>query len=401
MWSRLGLAVLASWLIAVPAFGQAQKFVLGAGPWLFDTYSPNGKIKVSVVTKGINKAFGLAFLPNGDLLVAESVGRLRVIRGGKLDPTAVEGTPVIAKGANAGLMDIVLHPDFAHNRLVYFTYVKPGKSPSTAKADEYYATTALGRGKLNEAETALTDVKDLFVADAWSNVRGGHGSRIRFAPDGTLFFSSPFRRDFVRPQLMDNDISKLLRLNDDGSIPADNPFVGKPGNKPEIWSIGHRAIEGIAWNPVTHELWASEHGPQGGDEVNIIHKGANYGWPVVSFGRDYEGPWVSPTPVAPGMTLPEIIWVPSIATTGLMFYTGDKFPKWKNNMFAGGMMKGRIPGTGHIERIEFNEHGEQKRESLLEDLHQRIRDVQQGPDGLIYALTDEEDGALLKIEPAQ
>lgn len=395
---RRSAVLLLLTLMAIVTSAEAQQFPLGAGPWTFNTYSPNGKIRVSVVTRGFSKAFGMAFLPGGDILVAEAKGNLRVIRKGKLDAAAITGVPQVAAGANAGLMDVVLHPDFVHNHLVYFTYVKAGKLPP---GEKYYSTTALGRGVLNAAETALSEVKDVFVADAWSNVPGGHGSRIRFAPDGTLFMSSPFRRDPVRPQDPHSDISKLLRLKDDGSVPSDNPFVGKPGYLPEIWSIGHRAIEGIAYNPVTGELWASEHGPQGGDEVNIIKKGGNYGWPLVTFGRDYDGSKVSATPVMEGMLLPELIWVPSIATTGMMFYTADRFPQWKNNVFVGGLMKGRVPGTGRIERIEFNANGEQKRETLLDDLHQRIRDVQQGPDGLIYVLTEEEKGALLVIEPVQ
>ena len=358
------------------------------------------KIEVSVVTRGIQQPFGMAFMPDGNILVAEAAGTLRIIRDGKLDPVVITGTPAVQKGANAGLMDVVLHPGFAGNRLVYFTYVKPGEPPASAADKEYYATTALGRGRLNAAATVLTEVEDVFVTDGWSSVRGGHGSRLRFAPDGTLFMSSPFRRDFDNPQNPASHISKLLRLNDDGSVPADNPFVGRQGYRPEICSIGHRAMEGISWHPVTGELWASEHGPHGGDEVNIIRKGANYGWPVASFGRDYDGARVSRVPIAEGALLPELFWVPSIATSGMMFYTGDKFPQWKNHLFVGGMMKGRLPGTGHIERVDFNESGELKRESLLEDLHQRVRDIQQGPDGYIYVLTEEQDGALLVIKPA-
>ena len=395
MWRNRGLLLM---LLLVSSLAQAQKNELGQGPWFFDTYSPAGKIKVSVVTRGFSNPFGMAFLPSGDILIAEAAGKLRVIHDGKLQANAVSGIPAVAKGGYAGLMDVVLHPDFAHNRLVYFTYVKAGKPPT---GEDYYSTMALGRGRLNEAATALTDVKDIFVADAWSAAKGGFGTRLRFAPDGKLFMSSPFRRDFVNPQNPHSDISKLLRLNDDGSIPSDNPFVGTKDYLPEIWSIGHRAIEGLAYNPLTGDLWASEHGPQGGDEINIIQKGGNYGWPLVSFGRDYDGSRVSKVPVKDGMLLPYVIWVPSIATTGLMFYTGEKFPQWKNNVFVGGLMRGRIAGTGHIERIEFNADGEQKRESLLEELHQRVRDVQQGPDGLLYVLTEEKDGALLVIEPAQ
>jgi len=375
----------------------AQPFTLGEGPWYFDTYSPSSRIKVSVVARGIQNPWGMAFLPNGNILVAQKVGGIRIIRDGELDARIVSGTPEVQVASGGGLMDLALHPDFANNRLVYFTYVKNAQPPAGAN---YYATTAMGRGRLNESETALENVEDVFVADAWDTTAGGHGSRLRFSADGTVFMSSPFRRNFEKPQDTMSDISKLLRLNDDGSIPADNPFVGKEGYLPQIWSIGHRAMEGIAFHPVTGELWASEHGPQGGDEVNIIQAGQNYGWPLVSYGRDYDGSRVSQQPWMSDMIQPEIFWVPSIATSGLMFYTGDKFPQWENDLFVGSLMTARMPGTGHIERINFNENGEQRREWLLSELKQRVRDVQQGPDGLIYVLTEEADGALLVIEPA-
>ncbi len=375
-----------------------QDFPLGEGPWSYDTYSPSSTIKVSVVARGINHPWGMAFLPDGNILVAERDGPIRVIRNGRLDPNPLTGTPEVAQAATGGMMDLVLHPDFDNNRLVYFTYVKGGELPPGAT---YYANTVLGRGRLNETVTGLTDVIDVFVPEAWSTTPGGMGSRLRFAPDGTLFMSSPFRRDFDNPQNPMSHISKLLRLNDDGSTPADNPFVGREGYLPQIYSIGHRAMEGIVFHPETGELWTHEHGPQGGDEINIIRAGANYGWPLVTYGRDYDGTKVAPVPWREDMAEPELIWVPSIAPSGMMFYTGDRFPQWRNHLFVGALMTGRIPGTGHVQRIEFNEHGEVKRESLLVDLKQRVRDVQQGPDGLIYVLTEEEDGALLVIEPAE
>lgn len=389
------LAALCLCLLATKA--GAQAFPLGDGPWEFDTYSPQSRIKVSLVARGIEHAWGMVFLPSGSILIAERAGALRLIRNGVLLEAPLEGAPEVTRVGTGGLMDLALHPDFERNRLVYFAYAKPGVDP---EGSDYYATTAVGRGRLNEAETALTDIEDVYVADAWSSTPGGHGSRLRFAPDGTLFFSSPFRRDFERPQSLQSDISKLLRLNDDGSFPADNPFAGRSDARGGIWSIGHRAIEGLTFHPVTGELWASEHGPQGGDEVNIIRKGANYGWPLVSYGRDYSGTAVSERPWQEGLAQPELIWIPSIATSGMMFYTGDRFPQWQGDLFVGGLMTGRIPGTGHIERIEFNADGEQKRERLLQELRQRVRDVQQGPDGLIYVLTEEQDGALLVLEPA-
>ena len=376
---------------------QAQPAPLGEGPWEYQTQSPAVDIQVSVVARGINHPWGMVFLPSGNILIAERGGRLRLIRDGELEPEPLPGPPPVAEAAGGGLMDLALHPDFTSNRWVYFTYAKGAPPPD---GERYYATTALGRGRLNEDETALEEVEDLFVADAWSTNAGGHGSRLRFAPDGTLFMSSPFRRDFERPQQLDSHISKLLRLNDDGTVPDDNPFVGRAGALPEIWSVGHRALEGIAFHPVTGELWTHEHGPQGGDEINIIHKGANYGWPLLSYGRDYDGSRVTQVPWPQGFEEPELIWVPSIAPSGLLFYTGEEFPQWRNHVFVGGMMTGRVPGTGHLERIEFNEHGEQKRETLLANLKQRIRDVQQGPDGRIYVLTEEANGALLVIEAA-
>lgn len=387
--------VTATTLLLLSSISAAQLFPLGEGPWFYNTYVPAGRIQVSVVARGIDHPWGMAFLPSGNILIAEREGRLRIVRDGKLDPAVIPGVPAVAPGVT-GFMDVVLHPDFADNRLVYFTYVKSGTPPQGA---EYYATTVLGRGRLNTAETALENVEDLFIAQAWSVNAGGHGARLLFAPDGTLFMSSPFRRDLPQAQNPLSHISKLLRLNDDGSVPADNPFVGKAGYLPEIWSIGHRAMEGMTFHPVTGALWTHEHGPLGGDEVNIIEKGGNYGWAAVSYGRDYDGTRVSATPWQEGFLQPELIWVPSIAPSGMMFYTGEHFPQWQNHLFVGGLMMARMPGTGHVERIEFNDNGEQRREWLLGDLKQRIRDVQQGPDGLIYVLTEEEDGALLVLEP--
>lgn len=379
--------------IVLPGTAFAQ-IPLGEGPWYYETSSPALKLKVSVVARGISNPWGMAFLPSGNILVAEQAGQFKLISGNEL--RNVSGSPDVQVASSGGLMDITLHPDFSTNRFVYFTYVKNAEPPAGA---EYYATTVLARGRLNEAETAVENVEDIFVAEAWGTAPGGHGSRIRFAPDGTVFFSSPFRRDMENPQNTLSDVSKLLRVNADGSIPADNPFVGQEGYLPEIWSIGHRAIEGMVFHPVTGELWVSEHGPQGGDEVNIVRKGGNYGWPLVTYGRDYDGSRVSEIPWREDLLQPELFWVPSIAPSGMMFYTGDRFPEWENDLFVGSMMTARLPGTGHIERIEFSELGEQKREYLLENLRQRIRDVQQGPDGLIYVLTEEEDGALLVIEP--
>ena len=401
MLTKATATILAAALMLAASVSSPQErptVALGDGPWYFDTQAPEGKIKVSIVARGINHPWGMEFLPSGDILVAQRGGELRIIRGGKLDPTPISGTPEVAEASSGGLMDLRLHPDFESNRLLYFTYVKGAEPPPSA---EYYATTVLARGRLNEDATALLNTEDVFVADAWDTAPGGHGSRLLFGSDGTIFFSSPFRRNREQPQNTMSDISKLLRVNDDGSIPDDNPFVGKSGYLPEIYSIGQRAIEGLAFHPVTGDLWASEHGPLGGDEVNIVQAGGNYGWPLVSYGRNYDGTRVSSHPVRDDMISPELFWVPSIAPSGTMFYTGDRFPEWQGSLFVGSLRTGRLHKTGHVERINFNEDGEQEREWLLADLHQRIRDVRQGPDGLIYVLTEELDGSLLVIEPTR
>jgi glucose/arabinose dehydrogenase len=196
-------------------------------------------------------------------------------------------------------------------------------------------------------------------------------------------------------------LGKIVRLKDDGAVPPDNPFVGKAGYKPEIYSLGHRNQQGLAVHPQTGELWETEQGPNGGDEINIILPGKNYGWPLVSFGRTYQGPRQSEIPWKEGMEQPIVFWVPSIATSGMTFYTGDRFPRWKGNVFVGALREGEIPGTGHMERVVFNQAGDElRRESLLTELRQRIRDIRQGPDGFLYVLTEEDQGALLRIEPA-
>ncbi|MDP1933076.1 MAG: PQQ-dependent sugar dehydrogenase [Gammaproteobacteria bacterium] len=393
-----GSLLLSLALCAFAAPISAQVFPLGEGPWVFDTYSPPSQIRVSVIARGIEHPWGMAFLPDGDVLIAERKGTLRIIRKGDLDPNPVTGIPEIAFAEWGGLMDVVLHPQFDQNRYVYFTYTKSGEAP---EGQDYWTTTALGRGRLNAERTALNDVEELLVTNGWSDVVGGHGSRLRFAPDGKLFMSSPFRRHPEAPQDPMSHIGKLLRLNDDGTPASDNPYIGNDAYQPEIWSMGHRAIEGMDFHPETGELWAAEHGPQGGDEVNIVQPTYNYGWPLVSFGRDYSGRPAAALekPYAEGMVQPLLVWVPSIAPSGLMFYTGEYFPRWRNDLIVGGLMTGRIPGTGHLERVSFNVFGEIKRERLLEGLKQRIRDVQMGPDGHIYVLTEEVDGALLVIEP--
>jgi glucose/arabinose dehydrogenase len=372
---------------------QPRANPLGDGPWTYTTYEKGTKIRVSVVTKGLSHPWSLAFLPNGDALITERPGRLRILRNGALVKEPVQGISGLSIDL---LFDVALHPNYASNNLVYLTYIKKGTRPDGSNG--YWATTALARGRFDG--TNLNDVKDVFVADAWEPLNGGDGSRVVFGPDGKMYFASSHRRNPDTPQDLNSDTGKILRLNDDGSIPRDNPFVGQAGRKPEIYSYGHRTVLGLTFKPGSDQLWETENGPQGGDEVNIIRPGRNYGWPVVTYGRDYDGKKASKTPWRDDMEPPEIFWVPSITASGIAFYNGDKIPAWKGNLFVGAMTMGRLPGTGHLHRVVFNENGEQRREMLLTDLHQRIRDVRQGPDELLYLLTDENDGALLRVEPA-
>ena len=357
------------------------------GPIMVDTAEE--KIRVTVM-KGLAHPWSLAFLPNGDILITErNAGRLRIVRSGVLDPQPISGVPVVYNLGLAGLMEVVVHPRFAENRLVYLSYIK-------GLGDKRH-TPALIRGRLDGM--ALVDVKELFVADT-PGTGPPAGAAMVFGPDGYLYMVVGGANDAIA-QRTNTHQGKILRFRDDGSVPPDNPFVGRPDSKPEIWSYGHRNMVGLTVHPDTGAIWESENGPQGGDEINIIKKGANYGWPLVSYGRDYAGPRVSESTAQAGIETPHIVWIPSIAASGLTFYTGDRFPNWRRNLFVGGMQFGRIAGTGQLHRIVFNANWEEiRRESLFLDLRQRIRNVRQGPDGLLYVLTDEDDGALLKIEPA-
>jgi glucose/arabinose dehydrogenase len=365
---------------------------LGDGPWVLDTAEQH-KIKVSIVAGGLANPWSLAWLPNGDILITERPGRLRLLRkDGVLDPTPISGVPAVKAQRLSGLMDVVLHPRFAENRLVYLTYNK-------GRADGMLAT-VLARGRLDGM--ALTDVKDLFVAEPWWDGAGGSASRIVFGRDGMLYMTtgSGGGANFAQGQEKNIHKGKILRLRDDGTVPKDNPFVNDASFRPEIYTWGHRNSLALIVHPVTGELWNSENGPNGGDEVNIIKAGKNYGWPAVSLGRSYEGPWQGRFE-KDGMEGPLVYWMPAVAAAGMAIYTGDRFPAWKGNLFIGAMRVGEIPNTGHLERVVFNDKTEEiRRESLLWELRQRIRDVRQGPDGLLYLLTDENPGALLKIEPA-
>ena len=403
---RLFLVTVVGVALVSVASAQRGANTLGDGPWTYTTAERGTRIQVSVVTRGLTRPWSIAWLPNGDMLITERPGRLRIVRNGVLDPTPIAGVPAVQAGGTSGLLDVALHPTFAANNLVDLSYnvSKPAPAGAAGAAaggrggEPMVYSTAVARGRFDGK--ALVDVKPIYVAEPWAELSGGDAARLLFAPDGTLFVSSSHHRDLEAPQDPASDIGKILRINDDGSIPRDNPFVGRAGHRPAIYSIGHRTVLGLALHPTTGALWETENGPQGGDEVNVIQAGKNYGWPIVTYGHDYDGTPLNERPMVPNTVLPKVFWVPSITTSGLAFYNHDRIPAWKGNLFVGSMNMGRVPGTGHLQRIVFNDKGEQRREMLLTDLRQRIRDVRQGPDGLLYLLTDEDAGALLRIEPA-
>jgi aldose sugar dehydrogenase len=366
--------------------GLAQP--LAAGPFTYHT-AEGQDIRVTVLAR-LAWPYGIAFLPNGDLLVTQRTGELKRIARGTSQLLDVPGGPKaitpISSGVH-GYMSMAVHPNFAMNHFVYIVYTKP--LPDNKR------TSAVARARYVDGR--LVDTADVWVADDISGP-----TAVTMTPDAKLWIGIVGGNGNVAQDPM-TLAGKVIRLNDDGTVPRDNPLVGKQGFRPEIFTMGHRTAMGLAVNPVTQEVFLSEMGPNGGDETNRLRPGRNYGWPVVSLGRAYPGPWQASSnePTHHDFELPMVYWTPSISVTGLAFYNGDALPKWKGDMFVGGLRYGEIPGTGRVERVVLNENFEEmRRESLLTDLHQRIRDVKQGPDGLLYVATDEEQGAILRIEPA-
>jgi glucose/arabinose dehydrogenase len=350
--------------------------------------------RVVPVAEGLVQPWSIAFLPGGDTLITERVGRLRIMRQGKLLPQAVDGVPSVLAMGQGGLLEVMPHPDFATNRMLYLTYSKPVE-------DGKQGTTVLVRGRFENDR--LTGVQQLF--ESVSRGRGHYGGKIAFDRNGFLFLTLGDRQ--VPPegnleahpaQDLTNHHGKIVRLHDDGRVPADNPFVKQAGAKPEIWSYGHRNVQGIAIDPQSGEVWADEHGPQGGDELNLIKPGLNYGWPVIGFGVNYQtGLAIHSGTHRKGMEQPVNIWVPSIGISGAMFYTGDRFPQWKGNLFVGGMVGEQLV------RLTMKANSVVNREMLAQQLG-RIRDVRQGPDGYIYLVTDDRDGKptpVLRMEPVE
>ena len=349
--------------------------------------------RIVTVADGLVNPWSMAFLPNGDMLVTERPGRLRIIRGGVLLPDSVPGVPEVFAQGQGGLLDVVLHPDFASNRLIYLSFSKP-------YADGEGATTAVVRGRFENDQ--FTSVEEIFVAD--TRGRGHYGSRLVFDGDGYLFITVgdrqvPPRGDLEAHPAQDpsNHHGTINRVFDDGSVPPDNPLVNTEGARPEIWSYGHRNLQGLAIHPETGDIWATEHGPQGGDELNLIQPGLNYGWPVVGYGVNYgSGSAIHEGTQRTGMESPVHFWIPSIATSGLLIYTGDRFPEWRGNIFVGGL------AGQQLARLTMDGQSVEIEETLVH-LQGRIRDVRQGPDGYIYLAIEDRRGAptaIVRLEPA-
>ncbi len=341
--------------------------------------------KVTTLVEDLDQPWGLAFLPTGEMLITEKSGQLRLVKDGSLDPRPLQGLPDVYVLGQGGLLDIILHPDYSENNLIYISY---------SAGNPMAIGTEVARARLNLKEHRLDDVQVVFTMQPKLYSPYHFGSRLLFDDAGYLYITLGERGRKEGSQDLTNHQGAVIRLHDDGAIPQDNPFVhGQKGEKPAIYSYGHRNVQGIALHPKTRAIWTHEHGPRGGDEVNILKRGANYGWPIITYGIDYDGSVISNETRKEGMEQPVLHWTPSIAPCGMMFYTGNQFPEWKGSLFVGALAK------RHLRRIEFDADGQVlQQELLLEELRERIRDVRQGPDGLIYILTDSRNGQLLRLE---
>lgn len=350
--------------------------------------SAKAAYRLVTLTRELEQPWGMAFPPDGRMLITERPGRLRVFADGKLEPAPLTGVPKVYASGQAGLLDICLHPAFARNKVLYLSYVA---------GTDRQSVTSVARAELGES--GLTNVKTIFEAVPGGSGHLNLGSRIVFDRDGFMYVSTGDRFQMKRAQDLGDLAGKIVRLKDDGSVPADNPFVNRPlvngkGARPEIFTWGHRNPQGLALHPVTGRIWEVEHGPKGGDELNILKAGANYGWPLATHGINYDGSKITDHASLPGMEDPLRWWVPSISPCGLTFYTGDRFPGWKGSIFTGAL------SNKALFRIEVDGEKYVGEERLLVDRLPFIRDIRQGPDGLLYLVTEADDGGLYRLEPA-
>ncbi|WP_029583396.1 PQQ-dependent sugar dehydrogenase [Bradyrhizobium sp. URHD0069] len=369
------ILLAASFLIATGTRGEDTSFASSAG-----------QLEVQTVASGLVVPWSLAFLPDGRMLVTERPGRMRIVTTeGQLSPP-LKGVPEVWASGQGGLLDVILDKSYAQNRTIYFCF---------AERTGGGGRTAVARAKLNDGDGRLDDVKIIFRQEGPLSSGNHYGCRIVQANDGNLFVTLGdhfIYRD--EAQNLGNHLGKLIRITPDGSAPTDNPFVGRKDAKPEIWSYGHRNQQSLAINPASNDLWEIEHGPRGGDEVNVIGKGKNYGWPVIGYGIDYSGAKIHERTAKDGMEQPVKYWVPSIAPSGMTFYTGKLFPKWAGSLFTGALA-GKM-----LVRLSVNGNTVTGEERLLRNLHERIRDVRQGPDGALWLLTDSSAGRILRVSPA-
>ncbi len=371
-------------LSAFAVFGAiAAEAVTLSDPVFADVIeSERHSFRVATLAQDLEHPWGLAFLPDGSMLVTERPGRLLIIVEGEA-PKPVSGIPEVVDSGQGGLLDVALHPDFTQNQLVYLSYAGEGEGG---------AGTEVVRGRLEG--DALVNVEQIFAVQQKSGGGRHFGSRLLFAPDGLLYITSGERGDPDRAQDLQDHAGKVIRVTADGEVPEDNPFKDDASAKPEIYSWGHRNPQGMALQPDTNRIWTVEHGPRGGDELNVIEAGANYGWPVITYGRSYAGFSIGEGTSKAGMAQPVIYWVPSISPSGLSFYDGEAFPKWNGNLFVGGL------SARALIRMELVGERVVHQEQLLADIDERIRDVRQGPDGLLYLLIDDSEGSLVRLEPA-
>ncbi len=373
---RLFVLIVAA-LVVIGASRSAD-----AGELLGEFDSLDHRFRLVKILDGLEHPWSLAFLPEGSMLVTERPGRLRLIVQGRLDPEPVAGVPQVYASGQGGLLDVVTHPRFDENRLVYLSYASPGKGGGA---------TAVARGRL--VGNRLEDVEELYVALPRTRGSRHFGSRLVFS-DGYLFITAGERGDPDRAQALDDPAGSVIRLHEDGRIPQNNPFAARSNARPEIYTHGNRNPQGMAKDPMSGQLYLVEHGPRGGDELNLVEPGANFGWPVITYGLSYSGFRIGEGTHKVGMTQPLHYWVPSISPSGLMVYGGEAFPNWRESLFVGAL-SGRL-----LARLEIERDRVVAEERLLEDWGRRVRDVRQGPDGLIYLLTDARNGMLLRLEPA-